>query len=186
MLVDEFGESSPPAGDGFVRWGSTSALATAAFAVAVPSLVLFGRPPQLAVPQAVQGAALSILILLGASAIARSSITRRCRWRPLAYGAYVVVILGFVVAVGTVYVAMFTTIPWRARVISVGADKVCTVVDEGERDQGWTSPFCLRPDASDGFVDESGQQVVVRVGDCVKLEVRHPGIYVVGRVTCHV
>lgn len=67
---------------------------------------------------------------------------------------------------------------WRARVVSVDAQQVCTTPDVGERDPGWSDPFCLEV----GLETLNGE--AVEVGDCIELESLHPAFYAKGIVDC--
>lgn len=70
--------------------------------------------------------------------------------------------------------------PWRAMVVEVSGQRVCTVPDKGEKDPGWAKPLCLE----DGLVDHDRLPLTVSVGECVEIHNHHPVFFVHKGVPC--
>ena len=111
------------------------------------------------------------------------------RWQQPAGRRFVAVAkvagVGLLVLVAVVLVLMppygwFGDNTWRAQVISVDGQQVCTTPDKGERDPGWNDPFCFH----DGLRTESGEVVRAEVGDCIEIKSMHPSFYVKRVVDC--
>jgi hypothetical protein len=75
---------------------------------------------------------------------------------------------------------LFGSNTWRATVVQVEGQRVCTVPFANEKDPGWANPLCL----DEGLVDHHFEPFVVEAGLCVEMHNHHPAFVAHKVVPC--